>query len=150
LETADVNADAKLEESTRYAAIDAEQDGSNGRNRRVRKTTSTGSNSNEIKEQPIGPDSEDANAPQVVQPDLVLASVGLQVIDPITLEVVQQKPAISPHGIVMEYENWVRCLSKSQKCPLTRQPVTRRQLVVLTMENIQEYKEKIKNIGNKQ
>ncbi|KAI9591096.1 hypothetical protein BDF19DRAFT_456399 [Syncephalis fuscata] len=66
-------------------------------------------------------------------------------IDPITLEEVV-KPAISPHGHVMGYDNWVRCLTRSEPrntCPITKQPLSKRDLVVLTMDNITEYRDKI-------
>ncbi|CAG8780670.1 12179_t:CDS:10, partial [Cetraspora pellucida] len=57
-------------------------------------------------------------------------------IDPITLEEVV-KPAISP------YDSWVRCLSSEPKkniCPLTKKPLTKRELVILTMDNIEQYR----------
>ncbi|RKP23270.1 hypothetical protein SYNPS1DRAFT_24717 [Syncephalis pseudoplumigaleata] len=66
-------------------------------------------------------------------------------IDPITLEEVV-KPAISPHGHVMGYDNWVRCLTRSEPrnvCPITKKPLSKRDLVVLTMDNIDEYRDKI-------
>ncbi|KAI8057224.1 hypothetical protein BDF22DRAFT_670182 [Syncephalis plumigaleata] len=66
-------------------------------------------------------------------------------IDPITLEEVV-KPAISPHGHVMGYDNWVRCLTRSEPrntCPITKQPLSKRDLVVLTMDNIDEYRDKM-------
>ncbi|CAG8735272.1 12437_t:CDS:2, partial [Cetraspora pellucida] len=63
-------------------------------------------------------------------------------IDPITLEEVV-KPAISPYGHVMGYDSWVRCLSSEPKkniCPLTKKPLTKRELVILTMDNIEQYR----------
>ncbi|CAG8570618.1 8677_t:CDS:10 [Diversispora eburnea] len=66
-------------------------------------------------------------------------------IDPITLEVVV-KPAISPYGHVM---GWVRCLSSEAKkniCPLTKKPLTKRELVILTKDNIDQYRSKIVNL----
>ncbi|CAB4378462.1 hypothetical protein RhiirA5_353860 [Rhizophagus irregularis] len=69
-------------------------------------------------------------------------------IDPITLEAVV-KPAISPYGHVMGYDNWVRCLSsEAQKntCPLTKKPLTKRELVILTKDNIDQYRSKIVNL----
>ncbi|KAF0384656.1 Homeodomain-like DNA binding domain-containing transcription factor [Gigaspora margarita] len=68
-------------------------------------------------------------------------------IDPITLEEVV-KPAISPYGHVMGYDSWVRCLSSEPKkniCPLTKKPLTKRELVILTMDNIEQYRSKIVN-----
>ena len=69
-------------------------------------------------------------------------------IDPITLEPVK-RPAISPYGHVMGYESWVRCLSQQQSgdlkntCPLTKRPLKKRELVLLTVDNIDEYRDKI-------
>ncbi|KAG2225897.1 hypothetical protein INT45_006593 [Circinella minor] len=70
-------------------------------------------------------------------------------IDPITLDDVV-KPAISKYGHVMGYDSWVRCLTnwegKKNICPLTKKPMTKRDLVVLTMENIDEYRDQIINM----
>ncbi|KAI8370003.1 hypothetical protein BD560DRAFT_397338 [Blakeslea trispora] len=67
-------------------------------------------------------------------------------IDPITLDEVV-KPAISTYGHVMGYDSWVRCLTnwegKKNICPLTKKPLTKRDLVVLTHDNIEEYRDKI-------
>ncbi|KAI8906626.1 hypothetical protein DFJ77DRAFT_504459 [Powellomyces hirtus] len=67
--------------------------------------------------------------------------------DPITLDEVV-KPAISPYGHVMSYNSWIRCLSSEDRkniCPLTKKPLTKRELVVLTFENIEEYRDRIVN-----
>ncbi|KAF9357137.1 hypothetical protein BGX26_004208 [Mortierella sp. AD094] len=70
-------------------------------------------------------------------------------IDPITLEVIE-KPAISKYGHVMGYDSWIRCLlqegSAKNICPLTKKPLTKRDLTVLTFENIDEYRDKIVNM----
>ncbi|KAJ2636173.1 hypothetical protein GGF40_003165 [Coemansia sp. RSA 1286] len=72
-------------------------------------------------------------------------------LDPITLEPVA-KPAISPYGHVMGYDSWVRCLmfppegSQRNICPLTKKPLTKRDLVVLTFDNIEQYRAKIVNL----
>ncbi|OBZ81354.1 hypothetical protein A0J61_10597, partial [Choanephora cucurbitarum] len=70
-------------------------------------------------------------------------------IDPITLEQII-KPAISKYGHVMGYDSWIRCLNnwEGQRniCPLTKKPLTKRDLVVLTFENIEEYRNQIVNI----
>ncbi|KAI8814726.1 hypothetical protein BJ742DRAFT_765944 [Cladochytrium replicatum] len=68
-------------------------------------------------------------------------------IDPITLDEVV-RPAISPYGHVMSYDSWVRCLASEDRkniCPLTKQTLTKRELVILTPENIHEYRDKIVN-----
>ncbi|KAJ8653839.1 hypothetical protein O0I10_010520 [Lichtheimia ornata] len=70
-------------------------------------------------------------------------------IDPITLEEVV-KPAISKYGHVMGYESWVRCLTswEGQRniCPLTKKPLSKRDLVVLDFDNIEEYRSRIVNM----
>ncbi|KAJ1948525.1 hypothetical protein FBU59_001553, partial [Linderina macrospora] len=72
-------------------------------------------------------------------------------IDPITLEPVC-KPAISPYGHVMGYNSWVRCLmfppegSQRNICPLTKKPLSKRDLVILTFDNIGQYRDKIANL----
>jgi hypothetical protein len=64
-------------------------------------------------------------------------------IDPITLEVVE-KPAISKYGHVMGYDSWLRCLLQDGAtrniCPISKKPMTKRDLTVLTFENIDEYR----------
>merc|ERR1712204_7475 len=60
-----------------------------------------------------------------------------------------ETPAISPYGHVMEYNSWCTVLRNPKtknKCPFTKQKMTRRSLVKLDTDNIEEYKEKIVNI----
>ena len=69
------------------------------------------------------------------------------------------KPAISPYGHVLGYDSWVKVLNRNPKntCPFTKkvwaisnkcnpQKLTRRSLVKLTPENIEEYRDKIINV----
>lgn len=67
-------------------------------------------------------------------------------IDPITLEPVEN-PMISANGIVMGRATWSRCLSQTPPniCPLTKVTVHKRDLVLLTPDNIHLYKDKIVN-----
>ena len=70
-----------------------------------------------------------------------------------------QKPAISAYGHVMGYDSWVKVLNRDPKntCPFTKkvgksrmveaQKLTRRSLVKLTSENIDEYRDKIINVN---
>ncbi|KAI9473502.1 MAG: hypothetical protein EXX96DRAFT_488624 [Benjaminiella poitrasii] len=64
-------------------------------------------------------------------------------IDTITLDQVV-KPAISKYGHVMGYDSWIRCLNnwegKRNICPITKKPLTKRDLVILTFDNIDEYR----------
>jgi hypothetical protein len=71
-------------------------------------------------------------------------------VDSITQEEVE-KPAISPYGHVLGYRTWVRILTQEPKniCPFTKQPVTKRELIKLTHENIHEYSENIINTNEK-
>eukprot|EP01135_Chromosphaera_perkinsii_P004303 Nk52_evm15s276 gene=Nk52_evmTU15s276 len=59
-------------------------------------------------------------------------------IDPITLDEVVM-PAISPTGHVMSYSSWLQCLEQSKVCPLTKKPLSKRELVILTPDNIDRY-----------
>jgi hypothetical protein len=54
-------------------------------------------------------------------------------------------PAISPFGHVLDYTTWLRLLRETPQntCPFTKQKVTRRDLVKLTAENMEEYRDKI-------
>ena len=70
-------------------------------------------------------------------------------IDAITkTEVV--RPAISPYGHVLSYDTWLKCLlngDRKNTCPLTNQPLHKRQLIFLTHENIGMYRDKIRQIN---
>ena len=67
-------------------------------------------------------------------------------IDAITkTEVV--RPAISPYGHVLSYDTWIKCLlngDRKNTCPLTNQPLHKRQLIFLTFENIEAYRDVIR------
>ncbi|KAI8870876.1 hypothetical protein GQ42DRAFT_134232 [Ramicandelaber brevisporus] len=73
-------------------------------------------------------------------------------IDPITLDNVE-RPAISPYGHVMGYDSWVRCLTsldasgRRNICPLTKKPLSKRDLVILTHDNIDQYRDKIHGLN---
>lgn len=64
------------------------------------------------------------------------------VIDPITLEPVI-RPAISPFGHVMGAATWKAVLAESGLCPFTKKPLRWEQCRVLTVNNIEAYKDKI-------
>merc|ERR1712154_358483 len=60
-----------------------------------------------------------------------------------------KQPAISPYGHVMEYNSWCNVLRNARtknKCPFTKQKMTRRSLIKLDEDNIEQYKDKIVNI----
>jgi hypothetical protein len=64
--------------------------------------------------------------------------------DAITQEELLQ-PAISPYGHVLSYATWMTILMKDPKntCPFTKQPLKKRDLVVLSWDNISDYQDKI-------
>ena len=68
-------------------------------------------------------------------------------IDDITGEVIRV-PAISPDGYVLDYNTWLNVLKTKKENPFTRTPVTKRQLVVLTTENFEEYEKSIVNLNS--
>merc|ERR1712154_666579 len=64
-----------------------------------------------------------------------------------------KRPAISPYGHVMEYDSWCSILRNAKtknQCPFTKKKLTRRSLVKLDENNIEEYKDKIVNITRKE
>jgi hypothetical protein len=63
-------------------------------------------------------------------------------IDPVTLEPVVC-PAIAPSGHVMGLATWHAVLAEAPRCPFTKVPLRREQLVVLTAHNIDKYRERI-------
>eukprot|EP01117_Protostelium_nocturnum_P011188 TRINITY_DN4062_c0_g1_i1.p1 TRINITY_DN4062_c0_g1~~TRINITY_DN4062_c0_g1_i1.p1 ORF type:complete len:474 (-),score=194.20 TRINITY_DN4062_c0_g1_i1:27-1448(-) len=65
-------------------------------------------------------------------------------VDQITLEEVV-KPAISPNGHVLSYDTWIDCFKNTGgTCPITKQPMKPRDLTILTWDNIDEFRDKIK------
>jgi hypothetical protein len=69
-------------------------------------------------------------------------------IDQITLEPVE-RPAISPYGHVLSYSTWLQCLAQDPKntCPFSKNPLKKRDITILTWENIAEHKSKIVNLS---
>lgn len=66
-------------------------------------------------------------------------------IDAITkMEVVN--PAMAPSGKVLSYSTWLKALSQEPKntCPLTKTPLKKRDLILLTIENIESYRHMIR------
>lgn len=60
------------------------------------------------------------------------------------------RPAISPYGHVLSYDTWIKCLlngDRKNTCPLTNQPLHKRQLIFLTFENIEMYRDEIRKIN---
>ena len=55
-------------------------------------------------------------------------------------------PAISPDGSVLDYNTWLNILKTSRQDPFTLKHVTKRQLVILTQDNYNEFKDKIKHL----
>jgi hypothetical protein len=57
-----------------------------------------------------------------------------------------QVPTISPDGYVLDYNSWIKTISHEATNPFTKHPVKKRDLVVLTRENWDLYKDQIKNL----
>jgi hypothetical protein len=55
-------------------------------------------------------------------------------------------PAISPDGYILDYKTWIWSLSQRPVDPFTQNHLTKRQLVVLTTENYDQYGDKILNL----
>lgn len=55
--------------------------------------------------------------------------------DPLTLEPMR-RPMLSPYGHVLDYDTWLNVFKESKACPFTKQPLTRRDLIRLTKENV--------------
>lgn len=70
-------------------------------------------------------------------------------IDDMTLEEIKV-PAISPDGYILDYKTWVSIIQKDQENPYTRAHINKRQLIILTKENIDQYRDKIKNLQFKE
>ncbi|KAK9839324.1 hypothetical protein WJX81_008143 [Elliptochloris bilobata] len=66
-----------------------------------------------------------------------------KLIDPITLEPVVT-PAISPFGHVMGLATWKACLKEHGVCPFTKAPLSWEQCTVLTLHNIERFRDRIK------
>ncbi|KAH0788149.1 Myb-like DNA-binding domain containing protein [Histomonas meleagridis] len=69
-------------------------------------------------------------------------------IDSMTQEEIRV-PAMSPSGYVLDYNTWTRLLKDKSEDPFTREHINRRQLVILTTKNINEYIGQIKNLNIK-
>ena len=68
-------------------------------------------------------------------------------LDSITGEKIRV-PAISPDGYVLDYNTWLESLKTNKENPFTRAHLNKRQLVVLTKDNIDEYRDKIVNFNS--
>ena len=55
-------------------------------------------------------------------------------------------PAISPDGTVLDYNTWLHILKTTKEDPFTLSHVNKRQLVILTKDNIDEYRPQIKHM----
>lgn len=115
--------------------------------------TTTGFTDNpdyEAEEEEIS-DSEEEEIPTTIAPLVTKSSLFYEnplpgFIDAITqTEVI--RPAISPYGHVLSYDTWLKCLlngDRKNTCPLTNQPLHKRQLIFLTFENIEAYRDVIR------
>ena len=57
-------------------------------------------------------------------------------------------PALSPDGYALDYNTWLKLLNEKKVNPFTQNQLTsKRQLVILTIDNFNQYKDKIKNLA---
>lgn len=67
-------------------------------------------------------------------------------IDSITNEKINV-PAMSPGGYILDYKTWTNIINnKDAKDPFTMTHINKRQLIILNNDNIDEYRDKIKNL----
>lgn len=59
-------------------------------------------------------------------------------------------PAISEYGTVLDYSSWIKIISDTHLDPIARKYIqNNRQITIITNENYSEFKDLIKNIGDK-
>jgi hypothetical protein len=56
-------------------------------------------------------------------------------------------PAVSPDFYLLDYTTWCKTLQKNSQNPFTRNHLTRRQLIFVTYDNVQELAPKIVNLN---
>lgn len=56
-----------------------------------------------------------------------------------------EMPTISPDGYVLDYKTWLKIIETNSRDPFTMTPISLPQLVILTNDNFEEYRNKIKN-----
>lgn len=57
-----------------------------------------------------------------------------------------QVPAISPDGTVLDYNTWLHLLTTTKQDPFTLRKINKRLITIITTENYNEFKNKIKHI----
>jgi hypothetical protein len=68
------------------------------------------------------------------------------VADPVT-NIPMTMPAMSPDGYVCDYTTWLKIFAETKVNPFTQLPIrSKRQLVVLTIDNFEEYRDRIVNL----
>ncbi|OHS94930.1 hypothetical protein TRFO_38905 [Tritrichomonas foetus] len=66
-------------------------------------------------------------------------------VDQLTMKPMSM-PALSPDGYVLDYETWMKVLNEKKMNPFTRNRIkSKRELVILTIDNYDNYKDKIVN-----
>jgi hypothetical protein len=67
-------------------------------------------------------------------------------IDPVTNDPMTM-PAISPDGYVCDYSTWMRILAETKVNPFTQRAIrSKRELIVLTVDNFNQYRDRIINL----
>jgi len=68
------------------------------------------------------------------------------VLDPLT-EQEMKRPAMSPDFYVLDYSTWMKYIYEKHENPYTRKHmVSKRDLIILTIDNFEQYKDKIRNL----
>jgi hypothetical protein len=67
-------------------------------------------------------------------------------VDGITGDLIKV-PAMSLDGYVLDYDTWIKLISRDKKNPFTQKMINKRQLIILTKENYESYADKIVNLG---
>ena len=120
---------------------------SDSRKRRIRRRKERSESEDEAPETEEEEDEEDEEEDSVSQP-AKKSEFLLNMIDAMTRKPMPN-PAISPFGHVLDYSTWLRLLKETPQntCPFTKQKLTRRDLVKLNTENLEEYKPKIVTVS---
>lgn len=66
-------------------------------------------------------------------------------VDTLTREKIRV-PALSPDGYLLDYNTWLKIIAETGCDPYTTNHLTKRSLVILNYDNIEEYRDKIKNL----
>ena len=55
-------------------------------------------------------------------------------------------PTLSPDYFVLDYSTWIALLRREEKNPFTMREMTEKDLIILTEQNFEKYRDKIANL----